>query len=82
MRIALIGILGLGLGCSSVPRGPAAASSSPAFRCSAQGGPSWTEYNSSHFLLDTDAPEGKAVALLQELETLRAADLIPTTPGQ
>jgi hypothetical protein len=37
---------------------------------------SWTELTTEHFILDTDAPDPQASAMLATLERLRAADLL------
>jgi hypothetical protein len=44
--------------------------------CPARGGPAWTEWTSSHFLLVTDLDEPDARAALQDLEERRAAVLV------
>ncbi|HUJ25883.1 MAG TPA: hypothetical protein VLW85_07695 [Myxococcales bacterium] len=42
------------------------------FRCPARGGSPWREYRGAHFILDTDAGDSDAQALIQDLEHFHA----------
>ena len=53
----------------------AACAHGPAFRCEARGGAAWSEYRSKHFVVDSDAPAGKAAQLINLLETLQLLDM-------
>ncbi len=73
MRIPTATLLSLSPALLLLPAVAGCAAYRPDLTCPKQGGPSWTEVASPHFVVQTDLPEKRSREIVAELELSRAA---------